>query len=55
MHNDPQPIECGKISSKREVYSRTILPQETIKITNRQSKLKLKGTREKRTSKTQSY
>ena len=28
---------CGKSSSKREVYSNTILPQETRKTLNRQS------------------
>ena len=27
---------CSKNSSKREVYSNTILPQETRKISNRQ-------------------
>ena len=27
---------CNKSSSKREVYSNTILPQETRKISNRQ-------------------
>ena len=27
---------CGKSSSKREVYSNTILPQETRKTSNRQ-------------------
>ena len=27
---------CSKSSSKREVYSNTILPQETRKISNRQ-------------------
>ena len=27
---------CSKSSSKREVYSKTILPQETRKILNRQ-------------------
>ena len=29
-------MECSKSSSKREVYSNTILPQETRKISNRQ-------------------
>ena len=37
-----------------EVYNNIILPQETRKISNKQSKLMPKGTRERRTSKTQS-
>ena len=40
---------CSKSSSKREVYSYTSLPQETRKISNKQSNLTPKGTREKRT------
>ena len=43
---------CHKSSSKREVYSNTILPQETRKISNKQSNLTPKGTRERRTNKT---
>ena len=43
---------CSKSSSKREVYSYTSLPQETRKISNKQSNLASKGTRE-RTNKTQ--
>ena len=31
---DPKPMRCSKSSSKREVYSSTILPQETRKISN---------------------
>ena len=46
---------CSKSSSKREVYRNKILPRETRKISNKQSKLTPKGTRERRTSKTQSY
>ena len=42
---------CSKSSSKREVYSITILPQETRKISNKQSNLTPKGTRERRTNK----
>ena len=38
---------CSKSSSKREVYSNTILPKETRKITNKQSNLTPKGTRGK--------
>ena len=33
---------CSKSSSKREVYSNTILPQETRKISSKQSNLHLK-------------
>ena len=33
---------CSKSSSKREVYSNTILTQETRKISNKQSTLHLK-------------
>ena len=39
---------------KREVYSNTILPQKTRKISNKQSNLTPKGTRARRTNKTQS-
>ena len=45
---------CSENSSKREVYSYTSLPQETRKISNQQSNLTPKGTRERRTNKTQS-
>ena len=48
------PMECSKRSSKREVYSYTSLPQETRKISNTQSNITPKGTREGRTNKTQS-
>ena len=33
-HNDPKPMGCSKSSSKSEVYSNTILPQETSQINN---------------------
>ena len=33
-HNDPKPMGCSKSNSKRDVYSNTILPQETRKISN---------------------
>ena len=49
-----KPMGCSKRSSKSEVYSNTILPQETRKISNKQSNLTSKATRERRTSKTQS-
>ena len=39
--------DAAKSSSKRVVYSNTILPQETRKISNKQSKLIPKGTRER--------
>ena len=45
---------CSKSSSKRKVYSNTSLPQEKRKISNEQSNLTPKGTRERRTNKTQS-
>ena len=53
-HDDPKPMRCSKNSSKREVYSYTSLPQETRKISNKQSNVTPKGTRERRTNKTQS-
>ena len=39
----------SKSSSKREVYSNTILPQETRKISNKQPNLTPKAIRERRT------
>ena len=39
---------CSKSSSKREVYSNIILPQETRNISNKQSNPTLKTTRERR-------
>ena len=42
---------CRKSSSKREVYSNTILPQETRNISNKQSNLTPKANRERRTKK----
>ena len=44
----------SKSSSKKEVYSNIILPQETRKIPNKQPNLTPKATRETRTNKTQS-
>ena len=38
-HDNPKPVGCSKISSKREVYSNSISPQETRKISNKQSNL----------------
>ena len=42
---------CRKSSSKREVYSNRILPQETRNISNKQTNLTLKAIRERRTKK----
>ena len=53
-HDDPKPMGCSKSSSKRDVYSNIILPQETRKLSNKWSKLTPKGTRDRRTNKTQS-
>ena len=41
----------SKRSSKREVYSNTILPQETKNISNKQPNLTPKAIRERRTEK----
>ena len=43
------PMGCSKSSSKRDVYSNTILPQETRKTSNRQAKFTPIATRERRT------
>ena len=40
---------CSKSSSKREVYSNTVLPQETRKISNRQPNFTPKTTGKRRT------
>ena len=37
--NDPKPVGCSKSSSKREVYSNIVLPQEARKISNKQPNL----------------
>ena len=50
----PKPMGCSKSSSKREVYSNTILPQETRNITNKQPNLTPKAISERRTKKPQS-
>ena len=42
---------CSKNSSKREVYSNTILPQETRKTLNRQPNFTPKTTGKRRTKK----
>ena len=48
-HNDAKPKGCYKSSSKREVYSNTILPQETRDISNKQPNITPKAIREGRT------
>ena len=47
-HNDPKPIGHRKGSSKKEVYSNTILPQETRKMLNRQPNFTSETTGERR-------
>ena len=42
---------CSKSSSKKEVYSNTILPQETRNISNKKTNLTPKSVRERRTKK----
>ena len=44
---------CSKTSSKREVYSNTILPKETIKTLNRQPNFIPKTTGKRRRKKPQ--
>ena len=51
-HDDPKLTGCSKSSSKMEVYSNIILPQETRKVSNKQPNLTPKATRERRTNKT---
>ena len=50
-HDDPKPMRRSKSSSKREVYSNTILPLEARKTSNRQPNLTPKTTRKRRTKK----
>ena len=45
----PYVLNCSKNSSKREVYSNTILPQETRKTSNRQPHFTPKTTGKRRT------
>ena len=53
-HNDPKRLGHSKSSSNWEVYTNKILPQETIKITNKQPNLIPKAVSEKRINKIQS-
>ena len=46
-HDNSKSMGCIKSSSKREVYSNTILPQETIKTQNRQRNFTPKATGKK--------
>ena len=46
---------CSEISSKREVYSNRILPQETRNTSNKQPNLTPKVIRERRTKKTAKF
>ena len=50
-HNNSKPMGCGKSSSKREVYSNTILPQEKRKTLNRQPNFIPKTTGRRTTTK----
>ena len=49
-HNNSKLMGCSK-SNSREVYSNTIIPQETKKTSNRQPNLTPKTTRKRRTKK----
>ena len=42
-------MKCSKSSSKRETYSNKILPQETIKISDKHPNIKPKATVERTT------
>ena len=54
-HKDPKVMGHSKRISKGEFYNETSLPQETRKISNKQSNFTFKATRERRTNKTESY
>ena len=47
----PKTEGCSQNSSNREVYSNTILPQESRNISNKQPNLTPKAIRERRTQK----
>ena len=53
-HDNPKPMGCSKSSPKREIKSKTILLQETTKISNKQPNLTPKAIRERRTNKSPS-
>ena len=48
-HDSSKPMACRKSSSKKEVYSNTILPQERRKTSNRQPNFTPKRTEKRRT------
>ena len=50
-HDDPKPMGFSKSSSKREVYSNIVLPQETRKALNRQPNSTSKAAGKRRTKK----
>ena len=50
-HNNSKLMGCSKNSSKREVYNKTILPQEKRKTLNRQPNFIPKTTGKRRTKK----
>ena len=50
-HDNLKPMGCSKSSSKREVYSNAILPQETRKTLNRQPNFTPKATGKRRAKK----
>ena len=50
-HNNSKLMGCSKNSSKREVYSNTILPQETRKTSNTQPNFTPKTTGKSRRKK----
>ena len=52
-HNNSKATGCSQSSSKREVYSNTILPQETRKTLNRQLNFTPKATGKRRIKKPQ--
>ena len=51
-HDNSKPIGCNKSSSKREVYTNTILPQETRETLNRQPNFTTKATGNRTTTTT---
>ena len=50
-HNNSKLMGCSKNSSKREVYNKTILPQEKRKTLNRQPNFTPKTTGYRKTKK----
>ena len=54
-HHNSKPMGSSKRSSKREVYSNTIPPQETRKTSNRQPHFTPKTTGKRRTTTTKRH